>query len=310
MKANAVFEGGGIRGIGHIGAISYLESIGYEWNNVAGTSAGAIIAGFIAAGYNSKEIKKMLSEVNFLKFMDKSTVQRLPVFGKTLGFVKEKGIYSGEYAENWIEDILKAKGVITFGDLAINGKSNLKIIAADITKKRTLILPEDLRMYGVEPLTFPIARAIRMSISIPLYFKPIEFHHKDGISLIVDGGIVCNFPIEVFDTNKVPDIPTFGFRFDAVDETNSANGKTDILSFICDIGATMACETNTSYTVPKNIDRTIVIPAHGISSTDFDISKEEALKIFKSGYKSAEQFISAWDFDCYKKKYYNEDITA
>ncbi len=56
----------------------------------------------------------------------------------------------------------------------------------------------------------------------------------------------------------------------------------------------------------KNIDRTILIPTLGISSTDFDLSKEKTLKLYKSGYKSAEKFLKTWDFAKYKNKYKKE----
>ena len=56
----------------------------------------------------------------------------------------------------------------------------------------------------------------------------------------------------------------------------------------------------------KNIDRTVLIPTLGISSTDFDLSKEKTLKLYKSGYKSAEKFIRTWNFEEYKNKYKKE----
>ncbi len=52
MKIDGVFEGGGVRGIAHVGAICALAEKGYEWERVAGTSAGSIIAALLAAGYS------------------------------------------------------------------------------------------------------------------------------------------------------------------------------------------------------------------------------------------------------------------
>ena len=56
LKADAVFEGGGVKGIGLVGAVAVAEERGYQWVNVAGTSAGAIVAALLAAGYSAAEI--------------------------------------------------------------------------------------------------------------------------------------------------------------------------------------------------------------------------------------------------------------
>ena len=53
LKADAVFEGGGVKGIGLVGAVAFAEEKGYRWVNLAGTSAGAIVAALLAAGYNA-----------------------------------------------------------------------------------------------------------------------------------------------------------------------------------------------------------------------------------------------------------------
>ena len=75
-----------------------------------------------------------------------------------------------------------------------------------------LILPDDISRYGIDPMEFEIAKAVRMSISIPLYFKPIKFSYENGCSFIVDGGILSNFPIWIFDVEGIPRWPTFGLK--------------------------------------------------------------------------------------------------
>ena len=62
QPVDLVCEGGGVKGIGLAGAYSVLEEHGYRPNNVAGTSAGAITAALIAAGYSSAELKKIVLE--------------------------------------------------------------------------------------------------------------------------------------------------------------------------------------------------------------------------------------------------------
>ena len=60
MRADAVFEGGGVKGIGLVGALEVMEQAGYRWNMLAGTSAGAIVAALVAAGYTASELKPIL----------------------------------------------------------------------------------------------------------------------------------------------------------------------------------------------------------------------------------------------------------
>ena len=70
QRYNAVFEGGGIRGIGIIGALKFLHKCNIEWENFAGTSVGAIIAALLAANYTPQEMQDILSEINYLDFLD------------------------------------------------------------------------------------------------------------------------------------------------------------------------------------------------------------------------------------------------
>jgi NTE family protein len=303
MKADAVFEGGGVRGIGIVGALSVFEGWGYTWERVAGSSVGAVIAAAIAAGYTARDMKKILMETNFSRFMDRDRLQSIPLLGKPLSFLTQTSIYSGDYVERWIFHLLMKKGIYTFGDIISNGKSPLKIIASDITKRNIIILPDDLPKYGINPSDFPIAKAVRMSISIPFYFKPVRLRHKDGISYIMDGGISCNYPIDIFDVEGVPKWPTFGFKFDGAKTSYTAMGKTDPLSVLLDISATMNYKVSVENMAEKDKVRSIIIPTGRVEITDFDISKKKSIELFKHGYKRGMDFLRSWDFDAYVSKY-------
>jgi predicted acylesterase/phospholipase RssA len=303
MKANAVFEGGGMRAIGIVGALTYLDTQNYEWQHIAGTSAGAIIAALLAAGYTPKELKNILAEMNFKDFLDKGGIHRLPLLGKALSFLLDKGIYSGDYFEQWIGNLLSSKGIYKFKDVMVNGKSKLKMIASDITRRRILVLPDDLPQYGVNPMDFSIVKAIRMSISIPFYFKPVQFQNSYGLSYIVDGAVCCNFPINIFDTDGGAMLPTIGFKFDCPDISNTRLGKTDPISFLFDIANTISADKNREWLKDENLVRTILIPTEGISPTDFNISSDKIIRLFKTGYKSAVKFHGSWNFENYMRKY-------
>ena len=81
-RADAVFEGGGVKGIGLVGALSAFEEAGYQWQNVAGTSAGAIVSAMIAVGYDAAELKEVMNtRVDFRSFMDTAGIGKFPIVG-------------------------------------------------------------------------------------------------------------------------------------------------------------------------------------------------------------------------------------
>jgi len=307
LKCNAVLDSGGIRGIGTIGALNHMESKGFTWNNIAGTSVGALIGALLVSGYTARDLKHITVNMDFMELLNKEGIQKSTFVGRAMNFFKFNGVYSGDFIEKWIDDMLKVKGINTFSDLMNNGTCRLKIIASDITEKRKVTFPDDLYSYGFSLSNFRVSKAIRMSISIPFFFKPIRFIHGNGLSYIVDGGVCCAYPISIFDNCDNKDIiPTIGFKFDNIEISNTKQGKSDPLSFLFDIADTMNKKDSKEWMTNKNIDRTILIPTLGISSTDFNLSKEKTLKLYKSGYRSAEKFIKTWDFEEYKNKYKEE----
>jgi NTE family protein len=303
VKADAVFEGGGVKGIAFVGAICCLEECGYQWEKLAGTSAGAIVAALLAVGYRGRELKEIMEKLNYTCFQDKDKLQTLPLIGKPLGLLAHKGLYCGNFIEQWLGDLLKAKGKTKFRDVSVDGKSRLKIIAADVTKKEIMILPDDLERYGINPLEFEIARAVRMSIGIPFYFNPVNLSYKNGRSLVVDGGVLSNFPVWIFDVKGVPRWPTIGFKLCEDKPIKSGEGKTDILSYLLDIIDTVFSRNEEIYLSDKEAVRTICIPTLGVKTTQFNISQEDSLKLYEEGYNRAKEFIRHWNFHEYIKKY-------
>ncbi|MGH8501025.1 MAG: patatin-like phospholipase family protein [Gammaproteobacteria bacterium] len=221
LKCDAVFEGGGIKGIGLAGAIAATEERGYQFMNVAGTSGGAIVAALIAAGYNAKELHAIMQELDYSKFKDEGLLDKVPVIGKIISLGFEKGIYEGDYLETWVREKLAAKGKRIFKDLVMKDYKNspkyryrLQVVASDISRGKMLVLPKDIKDYGVEPDELEIARAVRMSMSIPLFFEPVKLAlKKTGREcVIVDGGVLSNFPVSLLDDGSAePAWPTFGY---------------------------------------------------------------------------------------------------
>jgi NTE family protein len=78
------------------------------------------------------------------------------------------GLYKGDALESWVAGKLAERNVVTFKDVR---PESLRIITSDITNGKLVVLPDELPNYGIDPLTFPVAKAVRMSCSIPYFLS-------------------------------------------------------------------------------------------------------------------------------------------
>lgn len=314
-KCNAVFEGGGVRGIGHVGAVCRMEQAGWQFADMAGSSAGAIIAALLSAGYTGKELKKELETLDYMRFKGMDLPDYFGMIGKSVSLFLSLGIYNTDDLEDWVDDLLTRKGVRKFKDVEQKGRK-LKITASDLTEKRLLVLPDDLVDFATDPDEFCIAPAVRMSVSIPIFFEPVRWKDLQGKEhLVVDGGLLSNYPMWLLDDGrKAPDYPVFGFRF--VDDKNFCKSRScqagpNLVDYLKAIVSTSLDAIDHHDLAEGDYERTIRISAasgtgeqrHKISAVDFDISREDSRVLFENGWNAAERFLSAWNFDSWKKRY-------
>jgi len=301
---DAVFEGGGVKGIGLVGALTVIEEQGYQWGNVAGTSAGAIVASLVAAGYTAAELKTLVGGLDYNKFKQATALDHIPLVGPLLNLFIKRGIYSGDYLETWITTCLADKGIKTFGQLAIPGEKDpryrykLQVVTSDITKQLMVILPQGAALYGMNPDDFPVAKAVRMSMSIPFFFEAASM--KD--SCFVDGGILSNFPVWLFDSVTMPEWPTFGFKF--IEPEYGRPVKTNSpFQLATAVFNTMMEAHDKMHIENEDFLRTITIPTLGVRATDFGLSEQSRTALFQSGRQAAELFLKTWDFQAYARQY-------
>jgi len=300
MKVDLVFEGGGIKGLAFVGSVCCLEDHGYEFERCAGTSSGSIISTLVSVGYTGKELKKIILNTDFNKFIENDKYNTLE---STFRLMSKNGIYNNSYVYEWITELLSKKNKLKFKDVFLDNKSRLKIIASDITKKDIVIMPNDLINYDIDPMEFEIAKAVQMSTSIPFYFQPVKLENKNSYNFIVDGGLLSNFPIWIFDVEGTPRWPTFGFNLISDEQSYTSQGERDIISFTTDTITTVFNRNENIYIREKDSIRTINVPTLGVKTTDFNISKELILKLFDEGYKSTETFLNTWNFEEYLHTY-------
>jgi len=300
LFADGVFEGGGVKGIALVGALSAFESHGFKWCNLAGTSAGAIVASLLASGYSAAELKEIIGNLDYMKFQDASAIGRIPLIGPVISLLYSKAVYKGDYFEEWLHGLLRERGVSTFRDLIKKEddgtpfRYRLNVITSDISNQRLVVLPSDLGTYGIEPDQFSVARAVRMSMSIPLFFRP----QKVAGSLFVDGGILSNFPIWLFDAAGRPRWPTFGFKL-VEPESAELQPSRRLLDFSRAVLDTMMVAHDKMAVEDVDMERTIAIPTLGVKTTQFDLSPEQRDGLYRSGLNAATRFFETYAFDKY-----------
>lgn len=316
--ADLVFEGGGVKGIGLAGAFAALSERGFEPKCVAGTSAGAITAALVAAGYSSRELDDVLLRLPFAEFKDRDFWDRAGHPGKLVSLLREKGIYEGSYLRSWIAKLLEAKGITTFGDVAFEtddppGKGyRLKVIASDVTHRRMLVLPDDAGHLGVPPDELQVAYAVRMSMSIPIFFEPVLHRNPEtgAEHLIVDGGMLSNFPVWLFDAKgREPRWPTFGLMLVEPDPKVPLGRRLEsddhgvppgsLIDYLKSLASTMMAAHDRLYLENATFARTIPIPTLGVGTTEFDIRPERVRALYDSGHGAALSFLDEWDFERY-----------
>ncbi len=199
LRADLALEGGGVKGIAHVGAVMVLDEAGYRFHRVAGTSAGAItasvIAGIVQSGADMSALRTALRSIDFRRFMPEGKLHEM-IHRDTSHFAKlvadaailtsREGLYSSEYLEEWLRPILHDQlGIRTFADLRLpdaaqnsaapSERYRLVVYTSDLTRSRLTRLPWDYPSYGVDPDDQDPVAAVRASMSVPFYFEPFRF---------------------------------------------------------------------------------------------------------------------------------------
>ncbi len=304
--ADLVCEGGGVRGIGLVGAVDALAQAGYRFPRVAGSSAGAIVASLLAAlqvaGEPLSRLTDVMRDIDYRKFLDRSPIGRVPVIGGGLSLLVSDGVYRGAYLERLLAGLLGELGVRTFADLRTGEKPeqfawSLVVTASDLSRRRLVRIPWDLPDYGVDPDDFPVARAVHASAAIPYVFQPVRVAGATW----VDGGLLSDFPVQLFDEPAGrPRWPTFGIRLSArpgIPPTHPVHGPVSL--GIAAIETLVSNQDNAYIDDPCTVRRTIFVPAGEVSPIDFGLSAQQRDALYRSGLRAGRQFLAAWDYADY-----------
>ncbi|MGZ4054325.1 MAG: patatin-like phospholipase family protein [Bacteroidia bacterium] len=316
---NLVFEGGGVKGIAYGGALEILNNMnllsGIE--RVAGTSAGAINATMLALGYTSDEVSKIIAETNFKDFEDGN------IFNEVIGITKSYGWFKGDKFKDWIGKYIEQKtgnSDITFKQLAeqpaSKGFRKLYVVSTNLSQQQAMI-------FSHEPNHSPdtaIKDAVRMSMSIPLYFQAVIKNND----VWVDGGVSWNYPVNIFDNEAyvskiensakvdyntdagyVFNYETLGFRLDSRQDIdyNKDDWKNEpvkinnIKDYALGLVNFLMEAANKKHLHQNDWNRTIFIDTLDVKTTDFSLPPNKIQDLLASGRAGVNDYFKWKDAD-------------
>jgi NTE family protein len=316
-RADGVFEGGGVKGIAFAGAIAAAEEEAgvREWVNLAGASAGAITSALLAVGYNADEIRAALGKTEYQRFTDYGFGGRY--VGGAINYFRIRGLCPGNYFKEWLADRFEeklGKRDPTFADVVrtdlpadltaeeqARARYRLRVIASDVTAGRMLVLPDDLEDFEDEQGRrfqkddFPLVDAVRMSMSFPFVFSPVTLYQNRKPYFVVDGGLLSNFPIWLFDSPN-PKRPTWGFRLHGGTGPERLPYRTIPRLFwgraLLKAMFFSAMEAwDRRHVGAVTTARTVSIGTRDIRTTQFELTKTQTDDLYTWGYEESKRFF-------------------
>ena len=280
---------------------------------VAGTSVGSIVGALLSVGYTAEELKQIMFSLKVETFNDGRGI----FIGGQRRLRKNFGWYRGEEIQRWIEKLIAdktGKGALTFRELHAlhlndNKYKDLFVTATNLTSQKA-----ETFSWMTHP-AMKISTAVRISISVPLYFTAVFLDSTGNpvrrpdlaqhYQVYVDGGILANYPIQVFDSiplvGKDSLLPnkTIGLKVERPEQLEWYKSSGYIAPFrISSFRQYIAALYNI---VIENLNRklpyeqerlsTIYINTDNTSPKVRKISRPQKQQLYDRGKEAAEQFL-------------------
>jgi NTE family protein len=318
---NLVLEGGGIRGMAYGGALTVLEQKGVlgQIKKVGGTSAGSIAALLVSLGYTAHQIDSTMRGLQIEQFNDGTG----GLLGKYKRAKRYYGIYKGDVFEEWLEAVVEQKT----GNPLTNFAQLDSLAAVNPAFKSfycvgTNLTQQQLRIFSKSTTPdMPLKTAVRISCSIPFFYEPVlldsNFVEVDNpvkgqrYDVYVDGGLMANYPINLFDTcmgggnpltcdSVVHNYQTLGLKLERDEQVRQLDQSTaippyDINNLNDYFGAFMNLVMETMNRKPNLANekgRTIYIGYGNIFSKPRKMSSKEKQTLYQKGKEAAERFFA------------------
>jgi NTE family protein len=260
-KIGLVLSGGGAKGMAHIGVLKIIKELGIPVDYVTGTSMGSVVGSLYAAGYTVEEIDSISANIDWGElFNDKLSRDKISIEEKRdseryilempiekYHFELPQGLIAGQKLSQMLSTLLLPVHEINdFSKLPIP----FKCIATDIETGEAVVLDHG-----------DLAISVRASMAIPSIFNPIEIEDK----LLVDGGIVRNFP--VIDAKEMGADIIIG-----VNVGGPLYKKEELKSLITIMQQTVAFRGNTVDIQQEKLCDILITPdIHGIGASSFNM---------------------------------------
>jgi predicted acylesterase/phospholipase RssA len=285
-----IIKGGGVKGLAFAGAVQVLEEYGFKFQTYVGTSAGAISAVLLAAGYSGQQLETEMQKQDMSAFLDPGS--------RLMGYVKlvlRGWIHSGEPLVEWLDKLLVKRFHPKPGESEI------------VLLKQYKDLGRRVVVYAAGPdggpVTFdskgtnwdvPAARAARFSGSIPGFFKAEKLN---GHQYVYDGGSLNNFPVDIFLRNEPADKPTeFIGLFLSDQSVRGARSfwmKFGIVRVLTDVVNTQL-KQNEAEALVRFRKQIIVINSIPIGTTEFSLTADQKTFLVAEGRAAALRFLAEY----------------
>jgi predicted acylesterase/phospholipase RssA len=291
-----VFQGGGCKALAFVGAFREATECGVFFSQIAGTSAGSIIAALVAAGASPEYLENAILDTKFDSFkqpVDDDIAGENHAFARLISFVSTRdvrltvrflrrlGLFSSSQIESWVETHLRtllkvsADKRVTFDDLNLP----LHIVATEIGTASPMIWSTESTPAA------SVSYAVRCSCTIPVYFQPVDKRY-------VDGGVLSNLPAFVLNRSSRRSYEkVLCFAFEA-DRSQVLNGELDAKSYLLKLISTIIDGSTAIQSGLQEELHSIEITGLPLGTVDFDkITPESVKAMFAAGKVAAEKFF-------------------
>lgn len=278
MKLAVCLAGGGVKGAAHIGVLKALEEEKIEYDYIAGTSSGSIVASLSAMGYKSDEIYELFKiYCKKIKYVDWKNIVKLIgglIFKRSIII---NGLNSGDIIEKIINEAAQEKGIYNITQI----KKNLLIPSVDLNSGKLYMFSSMYKRGNysdeIEYIdNINIGKAVRASCSYPGVFSPCEYNNRE----LIDGGIRENLPWKEAKVNGADKV--FCVKFQNKKDRKCHNNIIDIVSGSLDI----LCHELSNYEI-EGADYLLTIKTKNVSLLDYNKIDE----LYELGYEEGKKYI-------------------
>lgn len=270
--------GGGINVIAHIGVLSVLDEkqLLTKIKTWIGISAGALLCMAMRLGYTINEMKSFFLQFNFTQLLDPDdSIDNL---------IGNCGVDTGNKLLKLIIVLLKNKGFTA--DTLFYELDHLVVFACDLNTGELIEFSKE------KTPNYPVAIAIRASMTYPLYFQP-QICPQTG-HLLVDGGVITNYPLYLWanNTGLIDSIlgVSFQYKLDIKDELE--------LEDLIFRPISLLMISRSKREILPFMNRTVIVEMNNKNTLNFEMNDDEKNELIEIGKNAMLHFLDIKGKDC------------